>query len=91
MKKPNFPYFLSIRREFTVFLVFLFVALTITMLHLLFHPIRVLGMDTSIFYMDEKYTLAAFFSTVTAFLVGYMSLTSIRGGKLNIKKRVLPS
>ncbi len=58
-----------------IFCVFLFVALTITGLHLFFHPVRVLGMDTSIFYMDEKYTLAAFFSTVTAFLIGFIVLT----------------
>jgi hypothetical protein len=32
-------------------------------------------MDTSIFYMDEKCTLAAFFITVTAFLVGCLSLS----------------
>jgi hypothetical protein len=32
-------------------------------------------MDTSIFYMDEKYTLAAFFTTVTAFLTGCLSLS----------------
>ncbi len=65
------------RFELITFIIFLVVALVITVLHLLFHPVRVLGMDTSIFYMDEKYTLAAFFSTVAAFLVGFLALNNI--------------
>ena len=54
----------------------LFVAVAICVFHLFFHPYRVLGMDTSIFYMDEKYTLAAFYSTVTSFLVGYIAFNN---------------
>lgn len=47
-------------------------------------------MDTSIFYMDEKYTLASFFTTVSAFLVGFLYLsnfynkTTLREKFLNI-------
>lgn len=63
------------RRELVIFLAFLGTACIITVLHLLFHPVRMLGMDTSIFYMDEKYTLASYFSTVTAFLAGFTILT----------------
>lgn len=73
-------------KQFAIFLFFFFFAVFIVILHLLFHPIRVFGMDTSIFYMDEKYTLAAFFTTITAFLVGYLSLTNIlfhKTGKVN--------
>lgn len=43
----------------------------IVLLHFLFHPVRVLDMDTSIFYMDEKITLAAYFSQVMAFVAGF--------------------
>jgi hypothetical protein len=64
-------------QETVIFFLFFTAALVIVGLHLLFHPIRVLDMDTSIFYMDEKYTLAAFFSTVTAFLVGWLALTNV--------------
>lgn len=63
--------------QFVTFSIFLIASLAIVCLHLLFHPVRVLGMDISIFYMDEKYTLAAFFSTVTSFLVGFLALTNI--------------
>lgn len=51
-------------------------SLLIVVLHLLFHPIRVLGMDTSIFYMDEKYTLASFFTVVLTFMTGVSYLKS---------------
>jgi hypothetical protein len=64
------------RAEFKSFLFFFLTAILITVLHLLLHSVRVLGMDTSIFYMDEKYTLAAFYCSVTAFLVGYLALTA---------------
>ena len=61
----------------TIFIVFFSTALLIVVLHLLFHPVRVLGMNTSIFYMDEKYTLASYFSVITAFLTGFLSLTLV--------------
>jgi hypothetical protein len=79
-------YFGRHQQEFIIFLIFLFLALFIVILHLLFHPIRVLGMDTSIFYMDEKNTLAAFFSTVTAFLVGYLAFLNISKNKIKLRK-----
>jgi hypothetical protein len=47
---------------------------TIVCLHFLLHPVRVLGMDTSLFYLDEKYTLATFFSVTVSFLTGYLFL-----------------
>jgi|GEM_PF-5291718 hypothetical protein len=71
--------------ELLIFFIFFVFALGIIGSHLLFHSVRVFGMDTSIFYMDEKYTLAAFFSTVTAFLVGYLALTNIGSKKPRIK------
>ena len=74
------------QQEVNIFLVFSSIALIIVVLHLLFHPVRVLGMDTSIFYMDERYALAAFFSTITAFLVGYLALTNIIQVKTRLKK-----
>lgn len=61
-----------------------FPAVLIVILHFLFHPVRVLGMDTSIFYMDEKYALAAFYGTIISFLVGYEVLK-----KINLKKGFL--
>src|SRR5690606_28744914 len=75
-------------KEFNIFLAFFVTAIFIVILHLLFHPVRVLGMDTSIFYMDEKYTLAAFFSTVTAFLVGFLNLTKVENVKNKTKRFV---
>ncbi|MBL7159560.1 hypothetical protein ISS85_03725 [Candidatus Microgenomates bacterium] len=60
-----------------VFVIFFSLAFLIVLLHLLFHPIRVLGMSTSIFYLDEKVTLAAFFSIVTSFLTGFWCLMFI--------------
>lgn len=65
------------RFSFFVFLSFLLIDFLIVILHLLFHPLRVLGMNTSIFYMDEKYTLAAFWTTTSAFLVGFLNLKQI--------------
>lgn len=88
MQIVNLSFLKTYRHEIVTFLFFLLAALIITVLHLFFHPVRVLGMDTSIFYMDEKYTLAAFFSTVTAFLIGYLALTNISDGKSGVKKIV---
>lgn len=76
----------SYKTQVEIFGLFFAAAFTIVVLHLLYHPVRVLGMDTSIFYMDEKYTLAAFFSTVTAFLIGYLAITNIGKGKMNSKR-----
>lgn len=76
-------------QQFLVFLIFLFLAFLIVILHLLFHPVRVLGMDTSIFYMDEKYTLAAFFTTITAFLVGYLSLVNAVSSKIKFINKIV--
>lgn len=78
MQATIISFFKSFRQEIIIFSIIFIAALIITILHLSFHPNRVLGMDTSIFYMDEKYTLASFFSVVTAFLVGYTALTNIR-------------
>lgn len=78
-------YFHLYRTEILSFSLFLITALVIVVLHLFLHPVRALGMDTSIFYMDEKYTLAAFFSTVTAFLIGYLALINIDKKKPKIK------
>lgn len=71
------------------FLLFLFTSLTIVALHLLYHPIRVLGMDTSIFYMDEKYTLAAYLTTITAFLIGFLNLTQVFPYQKTLKRRLI--
>ena len=88
MKRADFYFFHHYRRELAIFSVFFLTAMVIVVLHLLLHPVRVLGMDTSIFYMDEKYTLAAFFSTVTAFLTGYLFLENIKKGEPNGRKIV---
>lgn len=76
----------SYRHEFIAFGIFFVAALTIVLLHLWLHPVRVLGMDTSIFYMDEKYTLAAFFSTVTAFLIGFLTITNFDSVRSRLKR-----
>jgi hypothetical protein len=74
------------RAEFSNFFAFFLTAILITVLHVLLHSVRVLGMDTSIFYMDEKYTLAAFFCSVVAFLVGYLALTNYSSFNSKVKK-----
>ena len=63
------------RKEMNIFVIFFSVALSIILLHFLFHSVRVFDMTTSIFYMDEKYTLASFFTIVTSFLVGFIALS----------------
>lgn len=73
-------------QPFIVFSIFFIIVLLIVLFHLLFHPIRVFGMDTSIFYMDEKYTLAAYFSTITAFIIGFLALTNISKTKSKLNK-----
>lgn len=67
---------------------FFIVSILIVVLHLFFHPIRLLGMDTSIFYMDEKYTLASLFSTTCAFLIGFLYLSQLHD-KNFLKKKLL--
>lgn len=74
-------------REWTLFVFFALTALGIVLLHFLFHPVRILGMDTSLFYMDEKYTLASFFSVTTAFLIGFLSLCRVCPYKRTLKEK----
>jgi len=74
------------KSETKIFLYFFSFAIITVILHLLFHPVRVLNMSTSIFYMDEKHAIAAFFVTVTAFLTGYLSLTNINPSSKKISK-----
>jgi hypothetical protein len=73
-----------------IFAVFATAALIVVALHFLFHPVRVLGMNTSIFYMDERLTLAAFYTTVVAFMVGFLTLININRLK-GMKERLLYS
>ena len=54
------------------------VAAIIVLLHFLFHPVRLFGMDTSIFYMDEKITLTAWFTTVVYFFAAAIAFLSPR-------------
>jgi hypothetical protein len=61
-------------------------AIFIVILHFLFHPVRVLGMSTSIFYMDEKVTLAAFYTTVVTFVVGFLTLYNLDHFKKRFEK-----
>lgn len=76
------------RKNRSIFLIFITTAILIIILHFLFHPIRVLGMDTSIFYMDENVTLSAFFTITTSFLIGFLTLINIEKIK-EIKERFL--
>lgn len=78
--------FLKTDKAVRITLPFYLTSLTIIVLHFLFHPVRVLGMNTSIFYMDEKYTLASFLMTVTAFLTGFFFLAFSKKGKKGIAK-----
>ena len=61
----------------SIFLFFLSAAFLIVLFHFLFHPLRVLGMSTSIFYLDEQITLAAFYTIVTSFSIGFLCLKLI--------------
>lgn len=73
----NLRYNSRVNKNTKIFLLFFSAAVFITILHFLYHPIRVLGMDTSIFYMDERITLAAFYTTVISFLIGFLSFTHL--------------
>lgn len=85
MSKSNFDKY---KEAYLVFFVFIFTSFLIVALHFLFHPVRVLGMDTSIFYMDEKYTLASFFTCVTAFFVGFLSVINTTQKRQKLRKSV---
>jgi RsiW-degrading membrane proteinase PrsW (M82 family) len=85
---------MNFKREEMLFGIFFSLALIITVLHFLYHPVRVLGMNTSIFYMDEKITLAAYFTTVVSFLTGFLFMISslnipkVGGKEIKIKDRL---
>lgn len=64
-------------------------ALLIVLLHFLFHPVRVLGMTTSIFYMDEEITLAAWFQQVVAFTTGLLALYQVLPALKDKKEKLL--
>jgi hypothetical protein len=53
---------------------FLLINLLIILTHFLFHNKKILGMDTSLFYLDETITTGSFFSTITLFFTGYFFL-----------------
>lgn len=57
----------------------LLIGIVIMFLHFTLHSVRVLGMNTSIFYMDEQITLAAYFTFTISFLVGAIALLNYRG------------
>lgn len=63
------------------FYVALATSILIGLLHFFLHSLRVLDMQTSIFYMDEKVTLAAYFTTIMAFLVGLTHIEQIKSLK----------
>ena len=46
-------------------------------------------MDKSIFYMDERITLAAFYTVITSFLIGFLALTQINKVKEDLDKLLL--
>lgn len=57
-----------------IIIVAFIINLVVIILHFLFHPVRVLDMPTSIFYLDEEITIASFVTFITAFLVGYVHI-----------------
>lgn len=77
------------RKEWGLFLFCFVILVSIVLLHLMCHPVRVLGMDTSIFYMDEKYTLASWFTAVLAGIVGFVSLTQVVPQKSSVKQKLV--
>lgn len=81
------PWIQAHKKEWKIFVPFVLTAISIVTLHLLLHPVRILGMDTSVFYMDEKYTLASFFSVTTAFLIGFLSLSRISPRKQTLREK----
>lgn len=85
-KRYCFSLFTS-ETNFFIFSIFFTFALLIVLLHFLFHPVRVLGMSTSIFYLDEQVTLSAFYTVVTSFLIGFLCLKII--DQLKTKKEKL--
>lgn len=63
--------------------VLLVIAILIIMLHFSFHQTRVLGMHTSLFYLDEEITLGALYTSCLAFFAGLLNL------ELYLKKRII--
>lgn len=47
-------------------------SLLIIFAHFTLHPVKLFGMYTSLFYMDESFTLAALFTSVAAVVVGVL-------------------
>ena len=56
-------------------------SIIIIVLHFLLHPLRVFNMQTSIFYMDEEFTLASFLTVGLAFYCGILALQTYFKGK----------
>lgn len=73
-------------RAYIIFSIFFLSAFFITFLHFIFHPVRVLGMNTSIFYLDERLTLASFYTTIVSFLIGFLALLQIGSVKKGLDK-----
>lgn len=67
-----------------VLLGLLVVAIIILYLHLTLHEKRVLGMDTSLFYLDEKVTIGAYFTSMVAMFAGitFFVKTGIQESKI---------
>lgn len=60
-----------------IFKLFLSTAGLITFFHFLFHPVRVFGWQTSIFYLDEKFSLGAYFTGSIEFLTAFIALNVV--------------
>ena len=58
----------------TVSKILFLTAIVTVILHFTMHPVRVLDMQTSIFYMDEEFTIAALLTSAFAFYAGILAL-----------------
>jgi len=73
----NYDYQVKTLKEIkfsTVSRVFFLASFLTVLFHFLLHPLKVLNMSTSMFYMDEELTLASIFTVSFAFYCGVLAL-----------------
>jgi hypothetical protein len=62
------------KQSTAIFKIFLTFAGVIVFLHFLLHPVRIWGWQTSLFYLDEKFTFGTYYTVVTYFLASFFGL-----------------
>lgn len=77
------------RNNILIFKILLSLAGIIVLLHFLFHPVRIWGWKTSVFYLDERYTFGAYYTMGVYFLTSFMAFLAVLCAKIKREKLVL--